>query len=36
MRDETDGKGVRARVEAMAEIDAVAQELNTIVRQATA
>jgi len=34
--DYYDRKGVLARVEAMGEIDAVAQELNTIVRQATA
>jgi adenylate kinase len=34
--DYYDGRGVLVRVDAMAEIDAVAQELNTIVRQATA
>ncbi|HKL64681.1 MAG TPA: adenylate kinase [Roseovarius sp.] len=34
--DYYDGKGVLVRVDAMAEIGTVAQELNTIVRQATA
>ena len=30
------GKGVLARVDAMADIDVVARDLNTVVRQATA
>jgi adenylate kinase len=34
--DYYDGKGVLARVDAMADIDAVARDLNTVVRQATA
>lgn len=34
--DYYDGKGVLARVDAMAGIDAVARDLNTVVRQATA
>jgi len=34
--DYYDGKGVLARVDAMADIDVVARDLNTVVRQATA
>ena len=36
MMDETDGKGVLARVDAMRDIDAVAQALTAVVRQTAA